>query len=304
MIAEPDGTFVGTLEEDFAIESNAGDIFQLGNTAWRIRRVEAGRVRVEDAKACRRRSRFGSVKRRRGRRSSRSRSPTFGRDIGTRLDAGDPEPEIAEWLERDLLVSRVGAQQLVHYIAVSKAMLGVLPTVDTVVAERFFDEGGGMQLVIHAPFGGRINKAWGLALRKKFCRSFNFELQAAATDDGLIISLGPVHSSRWRRCSTSYLGEPGRDADASHLADAGVRDPVAARRADQPCGAALAQRQEGASSADAHARRRHAHAGLPDGAGLSGQHRWADRAAVPPAGGRSDARLPARVDGHERARKA
>ena len=73
-------------------------------------------------------------------------------------------------------------------------MLGAVPTKTTIIAERFFDEGGGMQLILHAPFGGRINKAWGLALRKRFCRGFNFELQAAATDNGINISLAEQHS--------------------------------------------------------------------------------------------------------------
>src|SRR5204863_9855165 len=72
--------------------------------------------------------------------------------------------------------------------------LGALPTQNTLVLERFFDESGGMQLVLHAPFGSRINKAWGLALRKRFCRQFDFELQAAATDEALLLSLGPQHS--------------------------------------------------------------------------------------------------------------
>src|SRR5690349_14151046 len=83
---------------------------------------------------------------------------------------------------------------MVEYLAASKKILGVIPTQQTLVLERFFDEAGGMQLVLHAPFGSRVNRAWGLALRKRFCRSFNFELQAAATEDAIVLALGPEHS--------------------------------------------------------------------------------------------------------------
>ena len=98
------------------------------------------------------------------------------------------------WLKDECGLDDSGAEQLVEYIVTGRAVLGEVPTQQTIIAERFFDEGGGMQLIIHAPFGGRINKAWGLALRKRFCRSFNFELQAAATDDGLNIALAEQHS--------------------------------------------------------------------------------------------------------------
>src|SRR6202042_2034148 len=87
-----------------------------------------------------------------------------------------------------------GAVQAVDYLRDAKASLGALPTLTTLIAERFFDEAGGMQLVLHAPFGARLNRGFGLALRKSFCKTFDFELQAAATDDAVLLSLRPQHS--------------------------------------------------------------------------------------------------------------
>ena len=191
VIAEPDDTFVGTVNEDFAIESLKGDVFLLGNTAWKIRRVERGRVRVEDA---------------------HGQPPTIpfwlGEAPGRTTELSDEVSEIRngidqllpdagaarEWVATESGVDAEASRQLVAYIEEGKRILGVTPTKDRVVAERFFDESGGMQLVIHAPFGARINRAWGMALRKKICRSFDFELQAVATDDGLNFSLGPTLS--------------------------------------------------------------------------------------------------------------
>ncbi len=191
VVCDPEGVRVGTLDEDFAIESSAGDIFLLGNTSWRIRRVEAGRVRVEDA-----RGQPPTIPFWFGEGPSRTEelSAELSRlraDVGARLD---DRAAAAAWVAESCRLDPGLAGQLVDYLWAGKRALGVLPTQDVVVAERFFDEGGGMQLVIHAPFGARINRAWGLALRKKFCRSFNFELQAAATDDGIVISLGDQHS--------------------------------------------------------------------------------------------------------------
>ncbi len=198
VLAEPDETVVGTLDEDFAVESMAGDVFMLGSTSWRIRRVEAGRVRVEDAKG---RGADDSVLARRGARphvgavECRIGAAQDLRGFGCnfRWSASDA-PDPVDFLINECHLDRRGAEQAVLYVQAGAAALGALPSVNTVVAERFFDEGGGMQLVLHSPFGARINRAWGLALRKRFCRSFNFELQAAATDNGIVISLSDQHS--------------------------------------------------------------------------------------------------------------
>ena len=188
VVAEPDGKQVGTVDEDFAVESLAGDVFLLGTNSWRIKRVEPGRVRVDDA--------HGSP-------------PTVpfwngeapGRTLELSEAVGEVREEIAAHPDRALAflvdscgLDEAGAKQAMAYVVAGAASLNALPTQKTVVAERFFDEGGGMQLVIHAPFGSRINRAWGLALRKRFCRSFNFELQAAATDNGINISLTEQHA--------------------------------------------------------------------------------------------------------------
>ncbi len=187
VLAEPDETVVGTLDEDFAVESMAGDVFLLGTTSWRIRRVESGRVRVEDAKGA-----APTIPFWRGEAPGRTweLSEAVSR-VRTRILELS---ESVDFLINECHLDRRGAEQAVQYVRAGAAALGALPTVTTVVAERFFDEGGGMQLVLHSPFGARINRAWGLALRKRFCRSFNFELQAAATDNGIVISLSDQHS--------------------------------------------------------------------------------------------------------------
>jgi len=182
---------IGKVNEDFAVESLAGDIFQLGNRSWRIRRVEAGRVRVVDAAGAPPTMPFWL-----GEAPSRTAELSAAvadlrREVAARL--GDPEAA-ARWLIGAVHVDAGGADQIVRYVRETVAALGTVPTLDTIVAERFFDEAGGMQLVLHAPFGGRINRALGLVLRKRFCVSFDFELQAAATDDGVILSLGEQHS--------------------------------------------------------------------------------------------------------------
>lgn len=191
VIAEPEGTYVGSVTEDFAVESVGGDVFLLGNTSWRIRRVEKGRVRVEDAHGLAPNVPFwlGEAP---GRSRELSRVVSEVREgIAQRMP--DRE-ECVDWLTKAVGLSLPAAAQAFEYIAEGKRVLGTVPTQTHVVAERFFDETGGMQLVLHAPFGSRINKAWGLALRKRFCRSFDFELQASATDDGINLSLGPQHS--------------------------------------------------------------------------------------------------------------
>lgn len=191
VVAEPERTVVGTLDEDFSVESQAGDVFLLGNTSWRILNVRGGEVNVVDAGGA---------------------PPTipfwFGEAPGRTIELSqevsklrselehrlvDPE-ETADWLAETTFVSREVADQIVTYAAAQKAAIGLIPTQKRLVFERFFDESGGMQLVIHAPFGSRITRAWGLAMRKRFCRSFDFELQATADDDGIILSLGPQHS--------------------------------------------------------------------------------------------------------------
>src|SRR6058998_4462862 len=198
VIAEPDGTVVGSVDEDFAVESLAGDIILLGNASWRIRGVETGKVRVEDAHGAPPTIPFW-----RGEAPSRTIELSaevagIRQEIVRGLPSSDPaishQLSAISWLEAECGLDHRGAEQAVAYVAASRAVLGVVPTQQTIIAERFFDEGGGMQLVLHAPFGGRLNRAWGLALRKRFCVTFDFELQAAATDEGIVISLGERHS--------------------------------------------------------------------------------------------------------------
>jgi len=192
VVLEPTETFVGTLNEDFAIESMPGDIFQLGNSSYLIQKIEAGQVRVVDAHGQPPSIPFwlGEAP---GRTPELSEEVSrLRQDIADRL--GDPVGAVA-WLAGEIRgLLEPAARQLVDYLDAAKKILGVIPTQQTLVLERFFDEAGGMQLVLHAPFGSRINRAWGLALRKRFCRSFNFELQAAATEDAIVLSLGPQHS--------------------------------------------------------------------------------------------------------------
>ncbi len=228
VVLEPQAIVVGTVNEDFAIESMAGDIFQLGNTSYRIQRVERDRLRVEDARGA-----PPSIPFWLGEAPGRSRELSFGvsrlreeisaqlpdeplsprergRGEGTVITepsgTTEPSPSIPlpkgegskeralAWLREELGLAEAAAQQLVDYLARARAALGVLPTQRTLVLERFFDESGGTQLVLHTPWGSRINRAWGLALRKRFCRQFNFELQAAATEDAIVLSLSTSHS--------------------------------------------------------------------------------------------------------------
>jgi ATP-dependent Lhr-like helicase len=232
VILEPSETFVGTVNEDFAVESLAGDIFQLGNASWRILRVNSGVVRVEDAKGqppgipfwlgeapARTDELSRAVSNLRMEieklltgnielcsvRPAELHSAEPG-DSGFQArwahrpqayvpaNSGDARENVSEWLERELQLPQNAAEQIATYFVDTYRSLGAIPSQQTLVLERFFDESGGMQLVLHAPFGSRVNRAWGLALRKRFCRSFNFELQAAATDDTIVISLGTQHS--------------------------------------------------------------------------------------------------------------
>ncbi len=195
VVAEPEGIVVGSVDEDFAVESLAGDIILLGNTSWRIRGVETGKMRVEDAHGAPPTIPFW-----------RGEAPARTADLSAEVAAVRQEVErmllaspsdheaAVQWFLEECGLDRRGAEQAVGYVRSGREVLGVVPTQQTVVAERFFDEGGGMQLVLHTPFGGRINRAWGLALRKRFCMTFDFELQAAATDEGIVLSLGERHS--------------------------------------------------------------------------------------------------------------
>jgi ATP-dependent helicase Lhr and Lhr-like helicase len=194
VIVDPEDTFIGTLNEDFAIESNAGDIFQLGNASWRILQVAGATVRVADARGAPPSIPFwlGEAP---ARSDEVSRAVSDLRaEIDRRLDDSAAPAPVVEWVAAETGLCPEAADELVTYLVEGRRALGVIPSQQTLVLERFFDQSGGMQLVLHAPFGSRINKAWGLALRKRFCRQFNFELQAAATDDALMLSLGPQHS--------------------------------------------------------------------------------------------------------------
>jgi ATP-dependent Lhr-like helicase len=186
VVLEPEDTFIGTVNEDWAIESMAGDIFQLGNTSWQITQVVSGAVRVRDARGAPPTIPFWFGE-------APARSDELSLAV-SELRAGFDKRLSLDWLMAETGVSREAAQQLTDYFAEGRRVLGVIPSQSTLVLERFFDESGGMQLVLHAPFGSRVNKAWALALRKRFCRQFNFELQAAATEDALLLSLGPQHS--------------------------------------------------------------------------------------------------------------
>ncbi|HEY7369058.1 MAG TPA: DEAD/DEAH box helicase [Thermoanaerobaculia bacterium] len=187
---EPEGTLVGTVNEDWAIESSGGDVFQLGNASWRVIRVEQGIVRVADAKGAPPSLPFWL-----GEAPGRTRE--LAAEIAVlREEAPAPEDDGAARIRAAAgdALPEAGALQIAEYVADGRRILGTVPTQKRVVLERFFDESGGMQLVVHAPFGSRINKAWGLALRKKFCVGFGFELQAAANEEAIVLSLGPQHS--------------------------------------------------------------------------------------------------------------
>lgn len=199
VLLEPQGLNIGTVNEDFAVESLAGDVFQLGNTSYRILKIEAGRVRVEDAQGM-----PPSIPFWLGEAPGRSDELSFAvarlrGEIDQRLASAESQAAerlqpVIDWLAGTPSIPREAAQQIVEYLSRARAALGALPTQRRLIMERFFDESGGTQLVIHSPYGSRINRAWGLALRKRFCRTFNFELQAAATEDAIILSLSTSHS--------------------------------------------------------------------------------------------------------------
>ena len=199
VVLEPSELVIGSVNEDFAIESLQGDIFQLGNTSWRVLRVEQGKVRVEDAHGQPPSIPFwlGEAPARTQELSvsvSRLREEVAARVNADENGSGVNLEQALNWLTEEVGISQSGAEQIVEYLAGAKIVLGVMPSQDNLVLERFFDDSGSMQLVLHSPFGSRLNRAWGLALRKRFCRKFNFELQAAATEDAIVLSLGPTHS--------------------------------------------------------------------------------------------------------------
>jgi ATP-dependent Lhr-like helicase len=204
VMLQPENVQIATLDEHFAVDSSPGDVVLLGNTSWRIQRIDPqGKVLVEDAHGAPPTIPFWE-----GEAPQRTAVLCDGvSDLRGEIDArtrnvaanaiAPTHPEVADcvaFLQRECFVCHSAALQLITYIVTGRAVLGAVPTKTTIIAERFFDEGGGQQLILHAPFGGRINKAWGLALRKRFCRGFNFELQAAATDNGINISLAEQHS--------------------------------------------------------------------------------------------------------------
>ena len=195
VLLEPQGHTVGSVNEDFAFESLVGDVFQLGNTAYRIVKIEGSKVRVEDAKGQPPNIPFWH-----GEAPGRSDELSAGlarlrAELEPLLPGADEPPESAvARIGAAYALAEAAARQLVDYLGRARQALGALPTQQTLVMERFFDQAGGMQLIIHAPFGSRINRAWGLALRKRFCRTFNVELQAAATENALILSLATSHS--------------------------------------------------------------------------------------------------------------
>jgi ATP-dependent Lhr-like helicase len=211
------------------VESLAGDIFQLGNASWRILRVNSGVVRVEDAKGqppgipfwlgeapartvelSRAVSDFRTEIEQTLIKSSRCDDRRAQGIVNTAIDS----------LAKEFRLSQNAAEQVIAYFADAYRSLGAIPSQETLVMERFFDESGGMQLVLHSPFGSRINRAWGLALRKRFCRSFNFELQAAATDDAIVISLGTQHSFPLEEVFRYLNSESVRDLLVQALLDA------------------------------------------------------------------------------------
>jgi ATP-dependent Lhr-like helicase len=183
VVLEPEATPIGTVHEDFAVEANVGDIFQLGNASWRVLKVEQGVVRVADAAGVPPSLPFWIAE-----------APARSRELSEAVARVRERGADVDWLVGDLGLPEAAGRQIADYVGEGARALGAVPTQRCVILERFFDEAGGMQLVVHAPFGGRLNRAWGLALRKRFCRGFGFELQAAANEEAIVLSLGPQHS--------------------------------------------------------------------------------------------------------------
>ena len=193
VVLDPDNVTVGSVHEDFAIEASVGDIFLLGTHSWRVLKVETGTVRVGDAQGLAPTTPFWL-----GEAPARSvelslQVSALRALVETHLVAGDPD-EARRAVRASAGVDEDVAAMVVAYLEAARRALGVLPTADHLVVERFFDDNEAAQLVVHSPLGGRINRALGLALRKRFCVTFDFELQAAANDDAVTIALGPHHS--------------------------------------------------------------------------------------------------------------
>ena len=194
VMLEPQGLNIGSVNEDFAVESLAGDVFQLGNASYRIIRVEGGRVRVEDAKGMPPNVPFWLGE-------APGRSDELSRSVARLQAAVDEQLARSEgqhapvraWMTKALALDLASAEQLLEYLARIRHVLGALPSQDTLIMERFLDASGGTQLVVHSPFGSRVNRAWGLALRKRFGQTFNIELQAAASEDAIVVSLPTEH---------------------------------------------------------------------------------------------------------------
>ena len=251
VMLEPEAQLVGTVNEDFAVESLQGDVFQLGNTSYRILRVERGTVRVEDAHGQPPSIPFwlGEAP---GRSDELSQAVSRLRaEIERRL--GTHPGAAVDWLTESVGLSPEAAFQIVEYLAAGRAALGALPTLDTIMFERFFDESGGMQLVIHSSYGSRVNRAWGLALRKRFCRTFNFELQAAATEDHIVLSLTQAHSFELAGGGAlSAIGLGAAHAGAGAVRRADVRGALALGCGHLARPAALSRRQESSAADRAH----------------------------------------------------
>jgi ATP-dependent helicase Lhr and Lhr-like helicase len=221
VVLNPEGYRIGSIGEDFAFESMPGDIFQLGNTSYRVQKVEVNKVFVEDARGMAPTLPFwvGEAPARSDELSaavSRLREDALGQ-----LADGGAEG-LERWLHDERQLDAVAASQLAQYLAAGQAALGTLPTLDTVVFERFFDDVGDTHVVIHSTFGSRINRAWGLALRKRFCRQFNFELQASALEDSIVLSLGPTHSFPLEDCKSFLKSATAEDVLVQALLDAPV----------------------------------------------------------------------------------
>jgi ATP-dependent Lhr-like helicase len=218
VVLNPEGLRIGSIGEDFAFESMPGDIFQLGNASYRVQKVTVNRVFVEDAHGMAPTLPFwlGEAPAR-----SDELSASVSRLREDALAQFPDGPEALEaWLRNEKRLDAVAAEQLARYLAAGHAALGTLPTLETVVFERFFDDVGDTHLVIHSTFGSRINRAWGLALRKRFCRQFNFELQASALEDSIVLSLGPTHSFPLEDCRSYLKSATARDVLVQALLDA------------------------------------------------------------------------------------
>src|SRR5262245_26543522 len=219
VVLNPEGLRIGTIGEDFAFESMPGDIFQLGNTSYRVQKVEVNKVFVEDARGMAPTLPFW-VGEAPARSAELSASVSRLRELALkRLDDGGAVA-LDAWLREALQLDEVAASQLAQYLAAGHAALGTLPTLDTVVFERFFDDVGDTHLIVHSTFGSRINRAWGLALRKRFCRQFNFELQASALEDSIVLSLGPTHSFPLEDVKSFLKSGTARDVLVQALLDA------------------------------------------------------------------------------------